>query len=109
MAMTEGTKEMLYLQGLCADFGFANTSKHVVYVDNQGALALVKANANQHRRTKHIDVRYHFIRQQTRIRYDYIPSAENPADLLTKPLSTQLHQRCLPIVSLRGRDEIQAN
>jgi hypothetical protein len=108
MAITEGTKEMLYLQQLCADLGFERESKNVIYVDNQGAIALTKSSPKQHRRTKHIDVRHHFVRNQPTIDFEYIPSNMNPADVLTKPLSIQLHKNSLTILRLRGGDEIQS-
>ena len=56
--------------------------------DNQGALALVK-NPHLHERSKHIDVCYHYIRdlaERERLRIEYIPTMEIPADELTKPL-----------------------
>jgi transposase InsO family protein len=108
MAMTEGTKEMLYLRDLCTDLGLEGNTKLTIYVDNQGAIALTMGNTGQHNRTKHIDVRYHFIREQKDITYKYIPSTENPADVLTKPLGKQMLKNSVQIISLRGRDEKQA-
>jgi hypothetical protein len=45
---------------------------------------------------KHIDLRYHFIRdciQKRIIDVLYLPRSENVADILTKPLSRIMHQR----------------
>jgi hypothetical protein len=56
--------------------------------DNQGAIALVRDD-RFHSRTKHIDIRYHFIHkafQLGKISVTYGASAENTADILTKPL-----------------------
>ena len=56
--------------------------------DNQGTIAVTQ-NPTNHQRTKHIDIRYHFIRdlvQSGEIIVDYIPSQSNLADVLTKPL-----------------------
>ena len=47
-------------------------------------------------RTKHIDIRFHFVRdayQQGRIRIKYLPTADMTADILTKALSREAHQR----------------
>ena len=59
-----------------------------LYCDNKSAIAL--ANDNQyHARTKHIDVRYHFIRwvcQKGDIQLQYCPTDSMAADILTKPL-----------------------
>ena len=58
-------------------------------LDNQGAIALSKNN-KLHQRTKHIDIRYHFIREAVedgQIRMDYVPTDQNPTDIFTKPFS----------------------
>ena len=59
-----------------------------LYGDNQGALALSK-NPVDHQRSKHIDIRYHFIRshiQDGQIELSYVPSQENLADIFTKAI-----------------------
>jgi hypothetical protein len=61
-----------------------------IYDDNQSALALAHAELGQfHARTKHIDIRYHFIRyaiQNGAIRLVYCPTDDMLADTLTKAL-----------------------
>ena len=57
--------------------------------NNQGAIALVKDN-KFHSRTKHIDLRYHFIREaveDNKIKMEYVPTDENDADIFTKALA----------------------
>jgi hypothetical protein len=59
-----------------------------MYGDNQGALALVK-NPQLQERLKHINIRYHFIRdlaKQKKLQMTYIPTTDMIADGLTKPL-----------------------
>lgn len=66
-----------------------------MFGDNQGALALVR-NPHLHERSKHIDIRYHFIRdlaEKKKLQVDYIPTAEMVADGMTKPLSRIAYQR----------------
>ena len=56
--------------------------------DNRGAIELSK-NPKNHGRTKHIDVSYHFTRERIatkEIKVNYVPSTENLADVMTKPL-----------------------
>ncbi len=56
--------------------------------DNQSAIHLAK-NECYHPRTKHIDVRHHYIRQiisDGKIQLKHIPTDKMVADLLTKPL-----------------------
>jgi len=55
--------------------------------DNQGALALSK-NPTKHSKAKHIDIRYHFVREcyeKGVLELEYIPSNDNYADIFTKP------------------------
>ena len=100
VALTEATKEAKFLRQLLADIQ-GHTANGVktynlnqgtavrLYADNQGAIALAK-NPVHHQRTKHIDIKYHFIRfavEEGSIDLKYIPSADNIADQFTKPLS----------------------
>ena len=59
-----------------------------MFVDNEGAIALAN-NPLSSARTKHIDVRFHFIRELVRsktISVKYVPTKEQHADILTKAL-----------------------
>jgi len=58
-----------------------------VYGDNQSVIKLVK-NPEFHRRTKHINVRYHYIREKVNeglFSLEYISSKEQIVDIKTKP------------------------
>ena len=60
-----------------------------VFVDNDGAFSLAN-NPLSSARTKHIDVRFHFLRELTRsktISVEYDPSKEQRADILTKAVT----------------------
>ena len=59
-----------------------------LYSDDQSVIALMKDH-QYHARTKHIDIRYHFIRwivEQGSIRLVYCPTDDMVADTLTKAL-----------------------
>ncbi|GJX16425.1 hypothetical protein Tco_0217257 [Tanacetum coccineum] len=59
--------------------------------DNKGAIDLSK-NPVQHSRTKHIEIRHHFLRdnvQKGHISIEKVPSVDNIADILTKPLKRE--------------------
>ena len=61
----------------------------VIYEDNVAAEKLCKNNVH-HARTKHIDIKHHFIReivQQGQIEIKHLASSEMLADLLTKALA----------------------
>lgn len=91
MALADATKEMLYLRSFITSIGLHQEPPNTIFSDNQGAIALTSPNKMQHKRTKHIDIRYHFIREQNDINYCYVNTAENIADILTKPLGTNKH------------------
>jgi hypothetical protein len=65
--------------------------------DNMGCIAIAK-DPVAHSRTKHIDVRYHYVRElisHGKTTVDYIPSGDNLADLLTKPLPLADYSNCV--------------
>ncbi|GMF64476.1 unnamed protein product [Phytophthora fragariaefolia] len=60
-----------------------------IYEDNQGAIALAK-NPEFHKRTKHIDIRYHFVREKvedSQVVLEYCSTKDMLADLMTKPIT----------------------
>ena len=66
-------------------------SENIIFTDSQSAIALSK-NPEHHSRTKHIDIQYHFVReniQSGKIKLQYIYTNEQIADGLTKSISPQ--------------------
>ncbi|KAH9790306.1 Integrase catalytic domain-containing protein [Citrus sinensis] len=101
MAITEAVKEAIWLQGLLENLGL--TQEHInVYCDSQSAIHLTK-NQVYHARTKHIDVRFHFVREivdDGKILLQKIKTAENPADMLTKVVMTIKFKHCLNLINI---------
>ena len=65
-----------------------------IYVDNQGSIGLAEGTAVSSR-SKHIDIRYHYLQDAVSIKklmLKYIPSSNQIADPLTKPLYRNLFQ-----------------
>ncbi|KAJ4705025.1 Retrovirus-related Pol polyprotein from transposon TNT 1-94 [Melia azedarach] len=84
MALTEATKEGIWLKGLVSDLGLHH-DQAIMYCDNLSAICLAKDQVH-HERTKHIDVRYHFLRSEKRIKVNKVGTADNPVDMFTKPV-----------------------
>ena len=85
MALTAATQEALFLNMIVKDFSLLTSSLVCIHGDNQGAIALVK-NPVSHNRSKHIDIKYHFIREKYSnglIDLKYVPTNDNIADLMT--------------------------
>ncbi|SOV06394.1 uncharacterized protein UDID_17453 [Ustilago sp. UG-2017a] len=67
----------------------------MVYSDNTGCIQVSKDPA-QHWKLKHIDTKYHFIRnnvQEGRVQIKYVDTTRNLADVLTKPIGRQAMQQ----------------
>ena len=54
-----------------------------------------------HERTKHIDVRYHFIREIEVIKVKKIDTADNPADMMIKPVPSHKFEYCLDLLGVQ--------
>jgi hypothetical protein len=90
VSQTEAAKEAIWLKTLLDQLNPEDSSPvaTIIYGDNQGAIALAK-NPQFHARTKHIDIQHHFIRQKVdegKIELQYVPTAKQVADGLTKAL-----------------------
>ena len=60
-------------------------------VDNMGAIQLAK-NPVHHERSKHIDIKHHFVREQVEnktLEIEYVNTKDNLADIFTKTTLTQ--------------------
>jgi hypothetical protein len=92
LEFSRAVKEALWLQKLFKDLTGSTGAPTQIFEDNEACIA----NANQDRlsrRLKHMDIRYHFIQQQIErglIKIEHIASADNPADIFTKPLQGNL-------------------
>lgn len=95
-ALTHATQQALWITKFMDEIRMAQELPVVVYADNTGAIANTTNNKN-HRRTKHIRVKHHFTKEcvaHGQVTFPYVPSAENLADILTKPLSRDAILRC---------------
>jgi hypothetical protein len=89
MALSEATQEAVWLKSFLQELGeLAGDDALTIREDNQGAIALAK-NPEFHKRTKHIDIRYHFVREKVedgQVSLEYCPTREMLADLMTKAI-----------------------
>ena len=97
-ALATAGQEIVIVSKIINDIGTV-VQLGLILGDNEGAIALVK-NRQSGARTKHIDIRHHFLRdlwEDGIMRVGHIPSEENEADICTKNVSAVLH------LKLRGR------
>ena len=106
IATCMATKEAIWLRCLLSSIGYSQNAPTPLFGDNQSAIRLVK-NPEYHKRTKHIDIQYHFIREkfeQLEIDISYIPTTQQLADIMTKALPRdkfEMFQTNLPMASLQ--------
>jgi len=103
MAACQAAKDAVWLRAFLVGLGLKASAPTTIQCDSQGAIALAK-NPEHHQRSKHIDLRYHFVREQVTggvITLDYASTSDMMADQLTKPLSRDMHNRCIRGMGLR--------
>lgn len=89
VALAAAAQEAIWLRRLLCDLNSHDNSPITVYENNQAAIHLSKSYRN-HPKTKHIDIKYHFIRDVIRnedICVQYCPTDNMIADIFTKSLS----------------------
>jgi transposase InsO family protein len=81
-------QEVLWLRGLMEELGLNTQTGSIVYGDNQSTLA-VSHNGVKGERTKHVDVKYHFVTETVErgdVQLRWVPTAQQQADIFTKAL-----------------------
>ena len=107
IACSHATRESLWLKRMlkeAADGMAVKVSDGPVPIgcDNQGAIKLI-ATGVVRQKSKHIDVKYHHVHDEQMkgsVKFQYVTSESNPADLLTKPLAVPRHEQLLRLIGL---------
>jgi hypothetical protein len=89
MAATEAAKQALWLRTLLGELTGTKARKVTLFIDNNYAIALMK-NPVFHGRSKHINIKYHFIREcveRGQILVKRVCTNDQKADALTKPFA----------------------
>lgn len=88
VAASTASKEAVWLRQLLKDLDCDISTPTDLYVDNQSTIRLIN-NPEFHKRTKHVDIRFHFVREKIQnkdIAIKYVPSEKQLADICTKAL-----------------------
>ena len=108
MAATIAACQALWLRGLLKELTGEEAGKVKLLVDNKSAIKLMK-NPVFHGRSKHIDTRYHFIRQcieRELIHVEHISAEEHKADILTKALPRLKFTEMLSMLGVENLEDI---
>jgi transposase InsO family protein len=96
IAACSTSREAKWIRQLLAEIEFPITGPVMIFEDNQGCIS-ISSNNRTDSRTKHIDVKYHFVRdmiQKNMIELKYIPTERMLADFLTKPTTAAKFNWC---------------
>ncbi|UYV70127.1 hypothetical protein LAZ67_7001882 [Cordylochernes scorpioides] len=95
IAASKATKEAIWLRQLLRELHQEQVKPTTIFCDNQSCIRLVH-NPEYHKRTKHIDISYHFIRdhfQKHAIDLLYVCSNDQAADIFKKALPPERYRR----------------
>jgi hypothetical protein len=99
----------MWLRRLLKEINFAQHEATPIYLDSKSAIELVK-NKVHHERSKHINVKFHFIREQVKekkIELIYVSSDEQVADIFTKPLPTVKFKKFKNLLGMKDKKAIK--
>ena len=101
IAAAKAAKEALWLTGLVMELGIQQVGVSLYY-DNQSVIYLAN-NQVYHATTKHINVRFHKIRELVvtgELLLEKIHTSENAVDMLMKPITTDKFKHCLGLTNV---------
>lgn len=110
MAATAAACQAVWLRNLLSEITSCEAKTVVVHVDNKSAIALIK-NPVFHGRSKHIDTRFHFVREcveRGQIKVEYICTGEQRADILTKALARVKFEEMRELLGVKNTSQSQA-
>jgi hypothetical protein len=102
MSSADAAREAIWWRSFLSSLTYPQQKPTLLLSDNQGSIQLSK-NPEGHRRTKHIDVRHHYIRERVHdetIIVDYVNTAQMAADVLTKPLAAVQHGTTIKLLGM---------
>lgn len=103
VASVEAGKEIAWMRNILNEFGEGVAGASTLWVDNQSSVQVAQ-NPEHHGRMKHMDLRFYWLRDEVErgtIAVRYVPTEDNPADLLTKPLSPAKVEKFRGMIGLR--------
>ena len=93
VALSEAAKEIKFIYQLLKCFGVEVKLPIIVRVDNVGAI-FMSENVSSGSRTKHVDIRYHFVREYIEegfVKIIFVRTKENVADVFTKNVNGDIY------------------
>ncbi len=104
MALCKLTQEVFYFRKLCKEMKL-NIKEPITMMEDNNSCIKIAQNDEFHQRTKHIDVKYHFIREALEkgiVEIKRVDSKENIADIFTKPLARVQFEKLRNLLRVRS-------
>ena len=95
IALSDSSSQVIYSRDFLIGQGYSLDAA-TIYQDNQSTMALVKNGRANSERSRHINIRYFFVKdrvEQGDVKIEYMPTGDMIADVLTKPLQGSLFAR----------------
>jgi hypothetical protein len=103
IAANSGASDGTWLVQLLEELGYPPSSPFQIHIDNASTLRVAK-NPEHHGKMKHILTKYYWIRDQVeegKLELEWVPSADNCADILTKSLTQDAHEHQCSLLGLK--------
>jgi len=108
MTFTRVIAQALWIMKFFTEIGLPVTNPITIYTDNNRSISN-STNDKNHHRTKHIDVKFHFVKEHMKkreIMFIYILSLDNLADLFTKSLSHEMIRKLATAMDLNPKVQV---
>ncbi len=95
MSISSTVQELKWIQSLLTELDLLSDTAPILYCDSQSAIQ-ISENDKHHNRTKHIDIRHHFVRdaiRANRLELKWLQTDQQPADILTKGLDQRKFEK----------------
>ncbi len=106
IASSAGVQECMWISQLLKELQLTTCDTTKLWCDNQSAIRTMDNDLSKSR-SKHIDIRYHFIREKVRdklVEVKYCETGKMKADILTKPLSVAIHSRLKEMIGITKKN-----
>jgi len=103
VAAVEAGKEIMWMRNILSEFGHIIPFPSTLCVDNKSGIQVAK-NPEHHGRMKHLDLRFYWLRDAVEagsINPVYVPTTQQLADILTKPVAVSVVEFAVPFLGLR--------